>query len=81
MKITVRKWTQKSEAVPSMGAYKTSVEIRDVGVLLGVTLNGHLTRKNAILQTVTHLHREGCWSPEFLRKIYNLATTRRKTAR
>ncbi len=76
MIITTRRFTQPG-AIPGMGTYKTTITVVAGGETYAETLNGNLTRKQAI---ITAVHR---WAPnqraphETLRAMYDAAHRRR----
>lgn len=57
MKITTRRWIDKSNSIPDMGSYKTTITIRD-GVLVSLTFPYSLTRKQAIARAYDALLNE-----------------------
>lgn len=72
MKITVKRFTHHYPHLDG-GTYKTSVTIRTDGVITGVVLNGHLTRKEAIRQAYNHYLDDPHWSDCFARQIWDTA--------
>lgn len=74
LKITTSRWTQKGTC--DCGNYKTTITIVG-GATVALTLNGNLTRKQAILAAVRELGRDGDrWPADYLRRLYNAAHRR-----
>lgn len=74
MKITTSRWTQKGAC--DCGTYKTTITIAGA-CTVALTLNGNLTRKQAILAAVRELGRDADrWPADYLRRLYNAAHRR-----